>query len=195
MIPAGGLRDSGPYTERFGWLQELPPSIVTRNGFGGEGTDFGEGSLDNMPTTAGFVGVYDRKGKLGAPVANVSATFGEFETQLRSLKDAGEVAIAFGNLGDWPAIRTRGEIQALYVDGAEPDDFRCGHSDVGCTAPEIERATAKRQKWDEVDYFTPDFSRIGYDDSWQDDTDGQGATKLQGVHVPHAQPATGRWRF
>lgn len=183
MVKGGILTDLAPYAQRFGWMDKISGGVVARNSFTPDGVRFGEGNLYGMPVTAEFVGVYYNKEKLGTLGAEVPTTFAEMESLLAAAKEAGEIPIAFGNLEGWPAIHTYGEIQNLYVNRAYLDDFIYARGTVGAATPENERAAAKLREWNDAGYFTPDFSGIGYDDSWPTFADGQGATMITGSWV------------
>ena len=183
MVKAGAQLDLTPYATEFGWLETISPGIVARNSFTPDGVTFGAGNLYGMPVTAELVGVFYNKAKLADLGAEVPTTFGEFEALLGRFKEAGEIPIAFGNLDAWPAIHTYGEIQNLYVDRAYLDDFIYGRGGASFAIPENERAAAKLQEWVTNGFFTPDFSGIGYDDSWQAFAGGQGATMITGSWI------------
>ena len=183
MVKAGLLKDLGPYATKYGWLDKISPAIVARNSFANAGTVFGEGNLYGMPVTAEFIGVYYNKAKLDALKAKVPETFGELEAIMKGFKEAGEIPIAFGNLDAWPAIHTYGEIENLYVDRTYLDNFIYGRDNVSFATPANEQAAAKLQEWVQADYFTPDFSGIGYDDSWQAFASGQGGLMITGSWI------------
>ncbi|MBA2521461.1 MAG: extracellular solute-binding protein [Chloroflexia bacterium] len=191
MAEAGLLRDLGPYAEEYGWFDLLSPSLVARNSFAENGTVFGEGTFYGMPPTAEFVGVIFNREKVEAATGAVPATFGELETLLAALAEAGEVPIAFGNLEGWPAIHVYGELQNLWLDRAYLDDFIYARNDVSFAIAGNTDAAAETQEWVEAGYFTPDFSGIGYDDSWAAFSTGEGGMMITGSWLSGELEAAG----
>ena len=183
MVRANALLDLTPYAQRFGWFDKISPGVVARNSFSPDGRLFGEGVLFGMPVTAEFVGVFYNREKLAALGGEVPVTFADLEALFQQFLDAGEIPIAFGNLEGTPAIHPYSEIQNLYVDMAYLDNFVYGRNNVSFATPENERAAAKLQEWAQKGYFTPDYSGIGYDDSWQAFKGGQGATMITGSWI------------
>jgi raffinose/stachyose/melibiose transport system substrate-binding protein len=190
MAAAGLLRDLGPYAEQYGWYDLLSPSLVARNSFAENGTVFGEGTFYGMPPTAEFVGIIFNREKIEA-AGGVPATFGDLEALLVALQEGGEIPIAFGNLDGWPAIHIYGELQNLGVDREYLDNFIYGRNDVSFAIPENTEAAAIAQAWVEAGYFTPDFSGIGYDDSWPAFSTGQGGMMITGSWLSGELEATG----
>ncbi|MCC6315166.1 MAG: extracellular solute-binding protein [Thermomicrobiales bacterium] len=180
MAQAGLLTDLGPYAERYGWLKKLPPSMVARNSLGDDGKQMGEGILYGMPLTAEFVGVYFNRQKLADLGIETPKTMAEFEAALDALLAAGEIPIAFGDLGQDPAIHTYGEIEGLYVDTKYLDDLVYGRPGATFDTPQNVEAAAKLQEWVDKGYFTPDFLGISTEDMAAMFQDGQGATMITG---------------
>jgi len=191
MVKAGVLHDLGPYAKKYGWLEKLSPGIVARNSFTADGATFGEGNLYGLPVTAEIVGVFYNREKLAGIGASVPKTFAELEAMLDKLKAAGEIPLAMGNLEGTAAIHAYSEIENLYVDQTYLDNFVYGRNNVSFATPENEKAAAKLKEWVDKDYFTPDFSGIGYDDSVQAFKDGQGALMLTGSWISGLLSADG----
>jgi raffinose/stachyose/melibiose transport system substrate-binding protein len=190
MVKAGILTDLTPIAEKYGWNKILPPSMAARNRFSADGKLFGQGNLYGMPITAEFIGVYYNKEK-AANLGDLPKTFDAFEASLKAAKDAEEVPIQFGDLDGWPAIHTYGEIQHEYVTKGYLDDFIYGRNDVSFVIPENQDAAAKLQDWVKAGYFTPDFSGIGYDDSWQGFEGGKGVYLITGSWISGELKAAG----
>ncbi len=183
MAKAGILTSLDDYAEQYGWKDKLSAGMIARHSFAEDGTVFGEGVFYGMPLTAEFIGVYYNKQKFADAGIEIPQTFADLEAALQTLQAAGEAPIVFGNLEAWPAIHTYGEIQGLYVDTAYLDDFIFGRNDVSFETPENIQAAAKLQEWVAAGYFTPDFSGIGYDDSWAQFKSGTGALMITGSWI------------
>lgn len=183
MVEAGLLTDLTDYVAQYGWDDALSTGVVERNSFSDDGVDFGVGNLYGIPNTAEFVGVFYNKQKFADAGIEVPQSFAEFEAALETLKTAGEVPIAFGNLDAWPAIHTYSSIQGGLVDMDYLDNFVYGTNNVSFDIPENAAAAAKTQEWVANEYFTPGYEGIGYDDSLQLFINGEGAMMITGSWI------------
>ncbi|HEX5500860.1 MAG TPA: extracellular solute-binding protein, partial [Thermomicrobiales bacterium] len=88
-------------------------------------------------------------------------------------------------------IHTYGEIQHEYVTKQYLDDFIYGRNDVSFVIPENQDSAGRLQDWVKAGYFTPDFSGIGYDDSWQAYEGGKGVYMITGSWISGEMKAGG----
>jgi raffinose/stachyose/melibiose transport system substrate-binding protein len=141
----------------------------------------GEGNFYGIPLQAELIGVYYRKDVFQKYNIAVPTTFTEFEAAVETLKTNNETPIIFGNLDGWPAIHTFSEIQNVMLGSREwYDEFMFNTGKVTFDNPDNLKAAVTLKNWADSGVFMKDFSGVGYDDSWQLFSAGQGAMLLTG---------------
>lgn len=182
MVQGGLLLPLTDYAAQYGWLDKISPGLAARNSFSEDGTRFGEGTLYGVPPVAELVGVFYRKDIFAELGLGVPKTFAEFEATLQQLKDAGHVPLTFGNLDGWPAGQTLGEILGVQLPDRSVLDDLIYASGQGASwdSPEVVSAAQKLVEWVDNGYFTSGFEGIGYDDSGNLFSNGEGAMMLTG---------------
>lgn len=181
FVKAGLLVPMNDYATKFGWYDKFPQSLVRLNSWAADGSKMGEGNFYGIPIQAELIGVYYRKDTFAKYNIAVPTTFAEFEAAIETLKTNGETPIIFGNLDGWPAIHTYSELQNVYQASRDwYDDFMFTTGKVTFNTPENLQAATTLKTWAENGTFMKDFSGVGYDDSWQLFSAGQGAMLLTG---------------
>lgn len=183
LVEAGLLMDLTEFGEERGWYDTFSENLLNRNMFSEDGKQFGEGNLYGVAPQAEVVGWFYNRAMFDEHGLEVPETFEELEQLLAAATKAGETAITFGNLDEWPAIHTYGAIEHVLVDTEYLNDVIFGRGDATFDRPENVQAAETAQEWVQAGYFTDDFEGIGYDDSWALFADGGGATMLTGSWI------------
>ncbi len=182
LVRAGLVADLSPYYDSFGWSDVFPSGLAVTNSFTGDGQTYGEGNLYGISPIAEIVGVYYRKDIFEGLGLSVPETLAEFESNMATLKDAGETPIAFGNLDRWPIMHIFSSLQGTYLgeNRAYLDDLTFARGGVTWDDPANLDAIAKFTEWADAGYYTDGYEGIGYDDSTALFDGGQGAMMLTG---------------
>ncbi len=181
FVKAGLLVPMNAYAEQYGWFEKFPQSLVRLNSWTEDGAKMGEGDFYGIPLAAELIGVYYRKDLFQKYNIAVPTTFAEFEAAIETLKTNNETPIIFGNLDGWPAIHTYSELQNVMQGSREwYDEFMFNTGKVTFDTPENLKAAVTLKNWADSGVFMKDFSGVGYDDSWQLFSAGQGAMLLTG---------------
>ncbi len=177
LVKGGLLLPLDAYQDAYGWQDRYSKVLLDLNRYSDDGTQFGSGSLYGLSQMGEIVGVYYNKDK----VQQFPKTFAEFEQQLQSAKDAGDVPIAFGNLDKWPGIHEFQTVQSQFVPKEQIQNFVFARDGATFESPENQEAAAKIQEWADKEYFTPDFNGTGYDPAWQQFAKGKGNFLIAGT--------------
>lgn len=181
MVKAGLLLPMESYAKTYDWYANFPASLVRLNSWKEDGSQMGEGHLYGLPTGAEIVGVYYRKDIFAQYGLSVPKTYAEFEAAMDTLKQNGVTPLVYGGLDGWPAIHLYSEVQnAMLAERGWYDEFMFTTGKVTFENPANLEAAKKLQAWVEKGYLTEGFAGIGYDDSWQLFSAGQGAMLLTG---------------
>lgn len=183
LVTADLLMDLGKYADQYGWVDKLSPGIVARNSFTPDGVKLGEGNLYAIPITAELVGVFYNKEIFEQHGLEIPKTFADFEVTLQQLKDAGITPITHGSLDGFPNIHLYSEIQNVDITRQYLDDLIYVRGDASFNTPENLAAAKKLMEWVDNGYFTKDFTGIGYDDTVNAFTAGQGAMLITGSWI------------
>ncbi len=181
MVAAGLLRPLDEYAELYGWYDHISPGLVALNSWTDDGSQMGEGHFYGIPTHAEIVGVYYRKDIFAQYGLTVPQTYAEFEAVMETLQQNGVTPITYGGLDGWPALHLYSEIQnAQLAERSWYDDFMFLRGNVTFDTPANLEAARLLQEWVQKGYLTEGFEGIGYDDSWQMFSAGEGAMMLTG---------------
>lgn len=181
MVKAGLLRPLDEYAKMYGWYNHISPGLVALNSWSDDGSQMGEGHFYGIPTHAEIVGVYYRKDIFAQHDLKVPQTYAEFEALMDTLKQNNVTPITYGGLDGWPALHLYSEIQnAQLAERSWYDNFMFLTGDVTFENPANLEAARLLQGWVQKGYLTEGFEGIGYDDSWQMFSAGQGAMMLTG---------------
>lgn len=181
LVEAGLLLPLNDYAEQYGWYENFPGGLVALNSWTEDGSQMGEGDLYGLPIQAEVVGVFYNKVKFQELGLEIPSTFSEFEDVMQQLADAGETPLVFGNLDGWPAIHLFGEVQNAQLGSrAWYDDFMFTTGEVDFDVEANVAAARKLQEWVDKGYLSDGFEGIGYDDSWQLFSSGEGGMMLTG---------------
>lgn len=181
LAAAGLLTPLNDYAEKYGWYDNFPGGLVALNSWTADGSQMGTGNLYGLPIQAEVVGVFYNKEKFEALGLDVPQSYAEFEETMAALKDAGETPLVFGNLDGWPAIHLYSELQNTALESRQwYDDFMYTTGDVTFEEPANIEAAKMLKSWVDSGYLSDGFEGIGYDDSWQLFSAGDGGMMLTG---------------
>jgi len=195
-VRSGLLLSLAPYLSQYAWEEDFSASIMARNSFTADGSQFGAGNLYGVSPTAEVVGVYYNKGKFEELGLAIPKTFAEFEALLAKAKAAGETPIVLGNAEQWPGIQIFSAIEHVFLpDRAWLDGFVYGRNAVSFEMAANIQAAAEIQEWVRAGYFSGGFSEVAYEDSWKQFADGQGVMMLTGSWLSAELVRNGGERF
>jgi raffinose/stachyose/melibiose transport system substrate-binding protein len=185
MVKAGLLFPLDNYADAYGWFDRVPKNINAANSWTPDGKRFGTGNLFGFTAQGELVGAYYNKSILSKLGLTLPTTFAEFEQQLATAKQAGEIPIQYTDLDGFPGAHEWAAIQERFVPESWMTDFIFGlrYNQVSFDTPGNLQAATKLQEWVRNDYFTPDFLAIGYDDAVGNFVKGQGLYMITGNWV------------
>lgn len=163
-VQAGLLLPLTDYATKYGWDKRWGAGVLARNSFTEDGKTFGTGTLWGVSVTGEIVGLFYNKDlyqKLGLSIPTSSD---EMMQQLATIKDKGDVPIAFGAL-DGDALQIYGSILETLVPRQWLDDFIYGRNNVSFDTPETIAAARTLVEMSDKGYFTSGYEGIGFDDS------------------------------
>jgi raffinose/stachyose/melibiose transport system substrate-binding protein len=165
LVEAGLLLPLDDYAAQYGWLDRYAAGLHARNSFSEDGKVFGSGHIYGVSNTAEVVGIYYHKGIFEEVGLAVPTTWDEFETALKTLKEAGYTPIVFGSLDGWPAIHTWGAIEHAYSTLDEIDAFIFRREGGTFNTEANVLAGQKMLEWIDAGYFSPGFEGMDYDNA------------------------------
>ncbi len=182
MVKAGLLLPLDNYADAYGWFDRVSTNVNAANSWTPDGKRFGTGSLFGFTAQGELVGVYYNKTIMNKLGLTLPTTFAEFEQQLGTAKQGGEIPIQYGDLDGWPGAHEWAAVQERYVPESWMTDFIFGlkYNQVSFDTPGNLQAATKLQEWVRNGYFTPDFLAIGYDDTVGNFVKGQGLYMITG---------------
>ena len=181
FVEAGLLADLDPYKDAYGWADRYPATVLSYSSYSDDGATFGEGTLWGLPQMGEVVGVYYNKATLDTLGVAVPASWDELDGALATVRDAGQLALQFGNLDPWPGIHLFGAVQSRYTPADQIRELGFGRPGAEWTTDENLQAAQKLVEWVEAGYVTPDFNGVGPDAAWQAFAQGQGAFMVGGT--------------
>ena len=181
LVAAGLLQPLNDYAEQYDWYANFPAGLVALNSWAEDGSQMGEGNLYGLPVQAELVGVYYNKAKFAELGLEIPTTLAGFASVMDAFVAAGETPLVYGNLDGWPAIHLFSELQNAALAGREwYDDFMYTTGEVDFDVEANLAAAQMLRDWIDKGYFPDGFQGIGYDDSWQLFSSGEGAMMLTG---------------
>lgn len=164
FVTAGQLVSLDPYAEAYGWKDRYPESVLKLSSYSSDGKTFGSGSLYGLPQVGEVVGFYYNKAKLTELGLAVPKTWSELESQLKTIKDAGETPLVLGNVEKWPAIHVFGPVQGAHTPAEEITNLALGNAGGDWTSATNVAAAEQVQDWVKAGYLNSDVNGAAYDD-------------------------------
>lgn len=165
LVQAGLILPLNDYADQYGWQDLYGASLHARNSFTADGKTYGEGNLYGISNTAEVVGVYYWKQAFTDMGLELPTTFEEFETLLKTIKDAGQTPIVFGSLDGWPAIHEYSAIEHPFSDPKNIDDFIFRREGATFVNDANLTAAQKLVDWVDAGYFSDGFEGMDYDNA------------------------------
>ncbi|MEA2485516.1 MAG: raffinose/stachyose/melibiose transport system substrate-binding protein, partial [Actinomycetota bacterium] len=181
LVRAGLLRPLDAYAQLYGWRDRYPRALLDFNSFSRDGQRFGEGSLFGLSQEGEMVGVYYNKDRLRALHLTPPKTLAEFERDLRTVKQSGQLPIQFGNLDKFPGIHEFGALQDDFTPEGDLRDLILGRSEVSFETKSNLGAASKLRQWVKSGYFPHGFNALGYNDAWNSFAQGKGVFLITGT--------------
>ena len=164
FVTAGQLASLDPWATAYGWKDRFPASVLNLSSYSTDGKSFGSGSLFGLPQAGEIVGFYYNKAKLAELKLEVPKPWAELETQLATIKTAGETPIVLGNLEKWPAIHVFGPTQGAHTPASDITNLALGNPGADWTSESNVAAATQLQNWVKAGYFNADLNGAAYDD-------------------------------
>jgi len=182
LVKAGLLLPLDNYAQAYGWTGRVSPNVLRVSSWSPDGKEFGTGNLYGYTTMGEIVGVYYNKQILSDLGLTVPTTFSEFEQDLETAKQAGQIPIQFANNDAFPGIHEFSTIQDQMAPTSYLTDLIFGtqRDQLSFDTPENMQAATTLQDWANKDYFTPGFGGAGYDDAVSNFAKGQGLFMITG---------------
>ena len=185
LVKAGLLLPLNNYADAYGWNQRVSQNVLAVSSWSPDGKEFGTGNLYGYTTMGEIVGVYYNKQMLSDLGLELPTTLAEFEQDLETAKQAGQVPIQFGNNDAFPGIHEYAVIQdrIASVDYLTNLIFGTQRDQLSFNTPENVEAAQLLQDWANKGYFTPGFGGGGYDDAVANFAKGEGLFMITGNWV------------
>ncbi|MFL5790287.1 MAG: extracellular solute-binding protein [Actinomycetota bacterium] len=182
LVKAGLLLPLDNYAQAYGWTGRVSPNVLRVSSWSPDGKEFGTGNLYGYTTMGEIVGVYYNKQILSDLGLSVPTTFSEFEQDLETAKQAGQIPIQFANNDAFPGIHEFATIQDQMAPTSYLTDLIFGtqRDQLSFDTPENTQAATTLQDWANKGYFTPGFGGAGYDDAVSNFAKGQGLFMITG---------------
>jgi raffinose/stachyose/melibiose transport system substrate-binding protein len=182
LVKFGLLLPLDNYAQAYGWDQRVSQNVLAVSSWSPDGKEFGTGSLYGYTTMGEIIGVYYNKTKLTDLGLQLPTTLAEFEQDLETAKQAGQVPIQFGNNDAFPGIHEYAVIQdqVASVDYLTNLIFGAQRDQLSFDTPENVQAATTLQDWANKGYFTPGFGGAGYDDAVANFAKGEGLFMITG---------------
>jgi len=162
LVKAGLLLPLDNYAQAYGWTGRVSPNVLRVSSWSPDGKEFGTGNLYGYTTMGEIVGVYYNKQILSDLGLTVPTTFSEFEQDLETAKQAGQIPIQFANNDAFPGIHEFATIQDQMAPTSYLTDLIFG------------------TQRDQLSFDTPGFGGAGYDDAVSNFAKGQGLFMITG---------------
>ena len=182
LVKAGLLLPLDNYAQAYGWTSRVSPNVLRVSSWSPDGKEFGTGNLYGYTTMGELVGVYYNKKMLSDLGLSVPTTFDEFEQDLETTKQAGQIPIQFANNDAFPGIHEYATIQDQMAPTSYLTDLIFGtqRDQLSFDTPENTQAATTLQEWANKGYFTPGFGGAGYDDAVSNFAKGEGLFMITG---------------
>jgi raffinose/stachyose/melibiose transport system substrate-binding protein len=182
LVKAGLAPAARQLRQAYGWTGRVSPNVLRVSSWSPDGKEFGTGNLYGYTTMGEIVGVYYNKQILSDLGLTVPTTFSEFEQDLETAKQAGQIPIQFANNDAFPGIHEFATIQDQMAPTSYLTDLIFGtqRDQLSFDTPENTQAATTLQDWANKGYFTPGFGGAGYDDAVSNFAKGQGLFMITG---------------
>lgn len=183
FVEAGLLLPLDDYAEQYGWTERFPESVRATASYTPDGVTFGEGSLYGLAQQGELVGVYYNRAKLDDLGIDVPETWEDFLAAVENAHAAGELALPFGNIDQWPGIHTYGAVMNRYVPAAEIRHLGFGTAGADWTSADNMAAAEQIVEMADAGYFGDGFNGADYDTVWNEFGNGTGVFLIAGTWI------------
>ncbi len=174
------LRPADDYAKAYGWDTYYPEQLLNLNKFTPDGKDWQSGNLYGVSQTGEIVGVYYNRKILADLKLETPKTIGEFQAMLPTIKAAGVLPIAYGDVEKSPGIHIYGITQAAIAGEQPVNDLVTGRSGAWTDEPSV-KAAQTIQDWAKQGYLTAGANGISRDDALADFAAGKSAFVITGT--------------
>ncbi|MGI8459672.1 MAG: extracellular solute-binding protein [Propionibacteriaceae bacterium] len=174
------LRPVDDYAKLYGWDSYYPEQLLNLNKFTPNGKDWQSGNLYGVSQTGEIVGVYYNRKILADLKLATPKTFGEFQAMLPTIKSAGVLPIAYGDVEKSPGIHIYGITQAALAGEKAVTDLVTGRGGAWTDEPSVQAAQTI-QDWAKQGYLTAGANGISRDDALADFAAGKSAFVITGT--------------
>ena len=174
------LRPVDDYAMLYGWDNYYPQQLLDLNRFSEDGKDWQSGNLYGVSQTGEIVGVYYNKKILSDLGLAVPQTITEFEAMLPTIKAAGILPIAYGDVEKSPGIHLYGIVQAALAGQQKVSDLVTGTGGAWTDGSSVEAAQTLVD-WADNGYLTEGGNGIANDAAIADFMSGNAAFTVTGT--------------
>jgi raffinose/stachyose/melibiose transport system substrate-binding protein len=181
FVEAGLLLPLDDYAAQYGWTERFPDSVRATASYSPDGVTFGEGSLYGLAQQGELVGVYYNRAKLDELGLEVPETWEDFLAAAEAATDAGEVALPFGNIDQWPGIHVYGAVMNRNVPTEDIRHLGFGTAGGDWTSEENMAAAEEIVSMVDAGLFNEGFNGADYDAVAAEFGEGNGVFLIAGT--------------
>jgi raffinose/stachyose/melibiose transport system substrate-binding protein len=181
FVEAGLLLPLDDYAAQFGWTERFPDSVRATASYSPDGVTFGEGSLYGLAQQGELVGVYYNRAKLDELGLEVPETWEDFLAAAEAAIEAGEVALPFGNIDQWPGIHVYGAVMNRNVPTEDIRHLGFGTAGGDWTSEENMAAAEEIVSMVDAGLFNEGFNGADYDAVAAEFGEGNGVFLIAGT--------------
>jgi raffinose/stachyose/melibiose transport system substrate-binding protein len=181
FVEAGLLLPLDDYAAQFGWTERFPDSVRATASYSPDGVTFGEGSLYGLAQQGELVGVYYNRAKLDELGLEVPETWEDFLAAAEAATEAGEVALPFGNIDQWPGIHVYGAVMNRNVPTEDIRHLGFGTAGADWTSEQNMAAAEEIVSMVDAGLFNEGFNGADYDAVAAEFGEGNGVFLIAGT--------------
>lgn len=174
------IRPLDDYYAEYGWEERYPAGILSALKVDETGKTYGTGSYWGATLGGQIVGVYYNAAKLEELGLEPAESLEDFEADLATIAEAGEIPIQLGNLDQWSGSHV---FSTLLSNIADPEALQAwinGQPDTTFETPEITAALERFQTWAERGYISDQANGTLDDDAVAAFAEGEGVFLITG---------------
>ena len=181
FVEAGLLLPLDDYAAQYNWTERFPDSVRATASYSPDGVTFGEGSLYGLAQQGELVGVYYNRAKLDELGLEVPETWEDFLAAAEAATEAGEVALPFGNIDQWPGIHVYGAVMNRNVPTEDIRHLGFGTAGADWTSEDNMAAAEEIVSMVDAGLFNEGFNGADYDTVAAEFGEGNGVFLIAGT--------------
>ena len=180
LVPAGLIYDLEPYADAYSWDDTFPASSLEVLSSDKKAKEYGTGGLYAVPGALSVLGVYYNKDLVSkAGITETPATLGDFEADLKKVKDAGTTPFSLGGL-QVGGFQLWNALTNSLGDVTEYRDWVYGKSGSTIETDGAKEAAQKVSDWVKAGYVPKSANATADSDAQADFVNGKSAYLITG---------------